>query len=88
MVKANAQVFNDKGIHARPSAVISSESQKFKSNVTLHYNGKTANSKDVLQIIILELFKNADVEIIAEGEDEQDACDAIKMLIEKQYDFD
>ena len=88
MVKANATVINEKGIHARPSAIISSESQKFSSNVTLHYNGKTANSKDVLQIIILELFKDAEVEIITDGEDEKDALEAIKKLIEKQYDFD
>lgn len=88
MVSGSAIVKNDKGIHARPSSEISIESQKYSSQITLKYNGNVANSRDVLQIIILELFKGVEVEIEAEGEDEQAALDAIKAMIEKTFDYD
>lgn len=88
MVSGFAIVKNDKGIHARPSSEISIESQKYKSQITLKYNGNVANSRDVLQIIILELFKGVELEIVAEGEDEQDALDAIKAMIENVFDYD
>ncbi|MCG8572166.1 MAG: HPr family phosphocarrier protein [Spirochaetes bacterium] len=87
MIKGTAVVQNDKGIHARPSSIISLESQKYQSDITLHHDGKTASSKDVLQIIILELFQGIEVEIVAEGEDEKEAFEAIKTLIEKTYEF-
>ncbi|MBR3731188.1 MAG: HPr family phosphocarrier protein, partial [Spirochaetales bacterium] len=44
--------------------------------------------KEVLQLIVLELYKGETVTLTAEGEDEQAAFDAVKALLEKQYDFD
>lgn len=88
MVSGTAVVKNGKGIHARPSSEISIESQKYKSKITLKYNGNVANSRDVLQIIILELFSGVEVEVVAEGEDEQEALEAIKAMIEKHFDYD
>jgi phosphocarrier protein len=88
MVSCKATVHNDRGIHARPSSEIAKEALKYKSKVTINFNGKTANAKDVLQIIILELFCNTTVDIIADGEDEAQALEAIRNLIENQYKFD
>ena len=44
-VSCYATVKNERGIHARPSSVIAKESLKFKSDITIQYNGKTANAK-------------------------------------------
>lgn len=85
---SRAQVANEKGIHARPSSEIAKEALKYKSDITILYDGKTASAKDVLQLIMLELFEGTDVEIVAEGEDENEALEAIKNLVELKYDFD
>jgi phosphotransferase system HPr (HPr) family protein len=87
-VSGSATIVNERGIHARPSSEIAKEALKYKSKVTINYNGKTANAKDVLQIIILELFKGITVQLIVDGEDEQKAFDAVKQLLEKEYKFD
>ena len=83
-----AKVANEKGIHARPSSEIAKEALKYKSEITILYDGKTASAKDVLQLIMLELFEGTEVEIVAEGEDEKEAVEAIKNLIEIKYNFD
>ena len=74
MTKGYATVVNSKGIHARPSAELAVAAKSFESKITLNYNNKTANPESVLQTIILEMFEGAEVEIIAEGEDEVAQC--------------
>lgn len=88
MKKGKAIVKNERGIHARPSGDIAKEALKYKSKILIIFQGKIANAKDVIQLIILELLKNSEVEIITEGEDEEAAFEAIKHLIEKEYNFD
>ncbi|HOJ64610.1 MAG TPA: HPr family phosphocarrier protein [Spirochaetota bacterium] len=88
MKKGKATVKNERGIHARPSGEIAKEALKYKSKISINFQGKTANAKDVIQLIILEMLKGAVVEIVAEGEDEEAAFNAIKELIEKEYIFD
>ncbi|HOV13317.1 MAG TPA: HPr family phosphocarrier protein [Spirochaetota bacterium] len=87
-ISGSVTVTNERGIHARPSSEIAKEALKYKSKVTINYDGKSANAKDVLQIIILELFQGTTVQLIADGEDEKVAYNAIKELIEKEYKFD
>jgi phosphocarrier protein HPr len=84
----SATIRNERGIHARPSSEVAKEALKYKSKITITYNGKTANAKDVLQIIILELFRGTVVQLTTEGEDEKPAFEAIKALLEKEYKFD
>lgn len=87
-VSGSITVKNERGIHARPSSEIAKEALKYKSKVIISYDGKSANAKDVLQIIILELFQGTTVLITADGEDEKEAFKAIKELVEKEYKFD
>ena len=88
MRKGKAIVKNERGIHARPSGEIAKEALKYKSKISVIFKDKTANAKDVIQLIILEMLKDSEVEIIANGEDEDVAFEAVKELIEKEYIFD
>ncbi len=87
-ISGSVTVTNERGIHARPSSEIAKESLKYKSKIIISYDGKSADAKDVLQIIILELFKGNTVHLSADGEDEKDAFYGVKEFIEKKYEFD
>lgn len=87
-VSCMATVKNERGIHARPSAMIAKESLKYNSEINIIYEDRIANAKDVLQLIMLELFQGITVEITAKGDDENEAMAAIKNLIENQFIFD
>ncbi|MBQ3922285.1 MAG: HPr family phosphocarrier protein [Spirochaetales bacterium] len=88
MVTGKIVIKNERGIHARPSAEVAKEAIKYKSSITVDHEGNKGNAKEVLQLIVLELYKGETVTLTAEGEDEQAAFDAVKALLEKQYDFD
>ncbi len=87
-ITQKAIINNVRGIHARPSAEIAKEAGKYKSSVTINNGTAKANARDVLQLIILELFKGTEVEITADGPDENEAIAGVKMMVEKSYDFD
>jgi phosphocarrier protein len=87
-ISCEATVKNSRGIHARPSSEIAKTALKYQSDITIKYEDRTANAKDVLQLIMLELFEGSNVIIEAEGEDEEDALEEIKKLVEKEYNFD
>lgn len=87
-VSCKVIIKNERGIHARPSSEIAKEALKYKSDITITYEDKKASAKDVLQLIMLELFAGIEVEITAKGDDEKKALEAIKILVEKQYSFD
>lgn len=72
------------GIHARPASAIAQTASKFKSNVTFKSNDKKGNAKSVINLMALGIKKDATIEIIVEGEDEQKAIDAIKELMAKE----
>lgn len=88
MVSGKVIITNERGIHARPSSEVAKEAIKYQSDITVDHNGSKGNAKEVLQLILLELYKDEEVTLTAEGEDEQAAFDAVKVLLEKQYDFD
>jgi phosphocarrier protein HPr len=87
-VSCNVTVKNEKGIHARPSSEIAKEALKYKSTITVYYNNKKADAKDVLQLIMLELFEGTVVKIVADGADEAEALENIKKLFEIKHNFD
>ena len=87
-ISGSAIINNERGIHARPSSEIAKEALKYKSNITISFEGKSANAKDVLQLIILELFKGVKVDLCTSGDDEQIAFDSIKALLEKHFEFE
>ena len=80
MQKLHLTVNNASGLHARPAKVFVSETQKFTSDITVACNGKTTNAKSVLGDMSLGAVKGTPLEIDIQGEDEQEAKDAILTL--------
>lgn len=72
------------GIHARPASAITQTASKFKSNITFKSNEKKGNAKSVINLMALGIKKDAVIEIIVEGDDEQEAIDALKETMTKE----
>ncbi|MDU7111481.1 MAG: HPr family phosphocarrier protein, partial [Clostridium perfringens] len=54
----------------------------FKSDISLEYNGKKANVKSLIGVLSLGVSKDANVKVIASGDDEALAAEEIAKLIE------
>ena len=70
------------GIHARPAGLLVKEAKKFQSKITLEGNGKKSDAGKLMAIMSMGIKKGMEVTIAAEGEDEDQAIDAMKAFLE------
>jgi phosphocarrier protein HPr len=76
-MEKNFKVTSDSGIHARPATVLVNTASKFSSEINLEYNGKSINLKSIMGVMSLGIPEGADIKIIVEGPDAEDAMTAL-----------
>lgn len=81
MTERTLTIINNLGLHARAAAKFVTTASQFKSEIQVSSNGRTANGKSIMGIIMLAAAKNIEIKINASGKDEQQALDAIETLI-------
>ena len=85
MVRAQALILNQSGLHARPAAEFVREAKRFLSHVrirNLDLPGEDAvNAKNVMAVLSLGIGPGCTVELETEGTDEEDAAQALTALI-------
>ncbi len=88
MKTASTQIVNKLGMHARASAKFVSLAAHYKSDVTLGRNGQHANGKSIMGIMMLAAGKGSQVELSVNGEDEDQALEALLALIVNRFGED
>lgn len=78
-------VTNPQGVHARPCALLAQNCTKFSSVVTVSVNDKTADGRNVLELLRLEAKKGDVLTIQITGEDEEEAHKALEAVITKEF---
>lgn len=79
---------NDKGLHTRPATELVKCAQIFKSQIYLEYEGLHVNAKSLLGILMLAAVKGAEISIEAEGQDAEEAINAIIYLANNKFNID
>ena len=86
MTQKKITISNRAGIHARPAALLVQTASQFESEIFLENNSEKINGKSIMGIITLGALYNTEINIIADGKDEQEAVDAIANLFEKKFE--
>ena len=86
MVEKNVVVKNRAGIHARPAASIVKVANKFNSEIKLKKDNDEINAKSIMGIITLAAAFKTELTIIAEGDDEEAAVEALYNLFENKFE--
>jgi phosphocarrier protein HPr len=76
---------HEAGLHLRPGSLFVQTAGKFTSDITVTHGERKANAKSVLTVLTLGASQGAEVTISAEGDDAQEALDALKALIESNF---
>lgn len=84
MEKSQFKIISATGIHARPATLLVQTASKFKSELSLTYQGKSVDLKSIMGVMSLGVGQNADIIVSAEGEDEKDAINAISESFKKE----
>ncbi len=85
MREVTLTIRNKVGLHARPAALFVRTAGKFKSKVSAVKDGREVNAKSILSVLTLGAEQGAVVTIRAEGEDEAEAVEALKELVENNF---
>ena len=69
------------GIHARPAGALVKEASKYKSDIKISKSDNTAILKKLFYLMGLNVKLNDTVKITADGEDEDEAINAIETFL-------
>jgi phosphocarrier protein HPr len=85
MISKDFTISNKLGLHARPSAQLTQIAGRYESEVFIARNGRRVNAKSIMGVMMLAAGPGSTVTVDAEGPDEQQAVDAIGVLIESGF---
>lgn len=88
MQKVDLKIINAVGLHARPAAEFVKTATQFQSKITIRNLTKSSagvDAKSILSVLMLGVEKDHEIELAAEGEDELQAVQALRALIESDF---
>jgi phosphocarrier protein len=85
MIQTRIQISNRLGLHARASAKLTKLAGGFGCDIHLSRNGRRVNAKSIMGVMMLAAGLGSEIEIEADGADEQMAMQALRSLIEGKF---
>ena len=85
MARAETEIINKLGLHARASAKLTQLAGSFESDIWMERNYRRINAKSIMGVMMLAAGKGSKVVIETTGDDEQEALDAILKLIADKF---
>ncbi len=85
MVSNNVTVQNSVGLHARPATFFIQRANEFKSSIWVEKDDRRVNAKSLLGVLSLGIVKGAEISIIADGSDEEEAVKTLVELIQSNF---
>ena len=82
MVSAKTKVINPQGLHMRPAQLFVTEMNKYKSDVSIIFNGKPINAKSIMNLMASCIKQGAEIEIQCSGPQEEEALKKAVELVE------
>ncbi|MGE5092769.1 MAG: HPr family phosphocarrier protein [Bacillota bacterium] len=84
MIERTARIVNQQGLHARPAALIVRLASSFGSDITLSRDGNehgAVNAKSIMGVMMLAAECGSTVVIRADGDDAEQAAEALAALV-------
>lgn len=88
MEKVTLKIINATGLHARPAAEFVKTATQYQSKVTIRNLTKSSanvDAKSILSVLMLGVERDHEIELTAEGEDELQAVQSLRDLIESDF---
>lgn len=88
MIESRIVVKHKVGLHARPASVFVQTASKFDSDISIRNvttNGEPVDAKSILMVLTLGVMQDHEIELCAEGPDEQQAVDKLLSLVRSNF---
>lgn len=83
MQTRNFTITAEAGVHARPATMLVNKAGQYSSDIQIAYRDKKVNLKSIMGVMSLGIPNGAEVEVIIEGNDEEDAIEGISAVIKE-----
>jgi len=88
MVSEQLELINKLGLHARAAGKLVSTTSRFESSIKLGTENKMVDAKSIMSIMLLAAGCGTRLQLEIEGEDEQQAYEAIERLFNDRFGED
>ena len=88
MTRREVTIVNRLGLHARAAAKLVATASRFGSSVRIERDGRGADAKSIMAVMMLAATRGTQVTLAAEGTDENAAIDALAALIADRFGED
>lgn len=85
-VERETVIRNREGLHFRPIMKLVDTAARFVSAVTVHVDDRKADARSPMELLMLVATQGTKVRMVANGDDAQQALDALVGLIDKGFD--
>jgi len=85
MVSREVEICNRLGLHARAAARFVHTASSFRSSIQIKRDGQEVDGKSILGLLLLAATKGSSLQILANGEDAQEAVDALCALVSDRF---
>jgi phosphocarrier protein HPr len=86
MQRRHITIINKLGLHARAAAKLVGLASRFACDIRLIKDSAEVNGKSILGVMMLAASQGTELELVADGEDEVQALDALEELIARRFD--
>ncbi len=85
MAKAEVEIVNKLGLHARASAKLTQLAGTYPCEVWMERNGRRINAKSIMGVMMLAAGKGSKVMVDCDGDRADEALGAIRALIADRF---
>ncbi len=85
MTRRDVRITNRLGLHARAAARFVHTANRFRARITAARDGRSMDGKSILGILLLAASQGSTLTLEAEGEDEEEALEALARLVESGF---
>ena len=85
MTQSSVSIVNELGLHLRAAARLVVMANRYAAQVNISANGKTVDGKSLLGITSLLAKQGTVITILADGEGEKEAVEAISELVRSGF---
>ena len=85
-LRADFEILNQYGIHARPAAMIVKTASRFDADVQFEKDGNAVSGKSIMGLMTLEASRGTRIRAIVTGDDAEPLLDELRALFERKFD--
>jgi phosphocarrier protein len=85
VVRKTVAIVNRLGLHARAAAKLVTLASQFEAEIHLVRGARQVNGKSIMGVMMLAASQGSQIELIAEGRDEEEALLRLEELIGQRF---